>query len=133
MWPAFLKQGVNSNNFKFLGDIYIGFVTFVSTCISTLVFNSWMGRVLNVKKILREVDMTPTLMHRFWTFVEKTQSKDILGLNDADLTQWLVGRFTDQQNLSHTQMSSVRDYIKARLSLIRELAERRGGVCPSMA
>lgn len=78
--------------------------------------------------------MTPTLMHRFWTFVEKTQSAEILGLSDADLTQWLVGGFTNQQKLSNTQLSSLRDYISARLSLIRELAEEhQGRLCSSMA
>jgi hypothetical protein len=78
--------------------------------------------------------MTPTLMHRFWIFVEKTRSAEILGLSDADLTQWLVGGFTNQQKLSNTQLSSLQDYIRARLSLIRELVEEhQGGLRSSMA
>jgi hypothetical protein len=77
--------------------------------------------------------MTPTLMHRFWTYVERTQSSILLGLDDAALTQWLLGEFTNQQQLSHTQVTSLQDYIRTRLSLIRELAERRSGARPTLA
>jgi hypothetical protein len=77
--------------------------------------------------------MTPTLIHRFWTYVEKTQSSVLLDLNDSDLTARLLGGFNAQQPLSHTQLSCLQDYITNRLSLIRELAEHRGEYAPGMA
>jgi hypothetical protein len=71
--------------------------------------------------------MTPTLIRGFWTFVEMTQSSTLLSLDDIALTQWLLCKFTHEQQLNSLQVSWLRDYIPTRLNLIRELADQRSG------
>lgn len=69
--------------------------------------------------------MNPTLMRRFWVFVERTQASTLLSLDDDALSQWLLGQFGDQQFLESHEVSWLSDYIGSRLSLVRDLAIAR--------
>jgi hypothetical protein len=69
--------------------------------------------------------MSPSLMHRFWVFVEMTQSSILLNLDDDALRQWLLRHFNAQQSLDHQEVSWLREYIDSRLCLVRDLAITR--------
>jgi hypothetical protein len=69
--------------------------------------------------------MTPTIMRQLWSVVETTQTKTLLQLDDATLVQWLVKQTTTQALLDHHETNFLSDYIKSRLTLIREMAQER--------
>ncbi len=69
--------------------------------------------------------MTPTIMRRLWSVVETTHANTLLKLDDAGLVAWLLNQTTIEAALDQTQTHVLRDYIRSRLPLIRELAEDR--------
>ncbi|MGG6295216.1 hypothetical protein ACQ4M4_12570 [Leptolyngbya sp. AN02str] len=69
--------------------------------------------------------MTPFLIHRFWSFIEDTQSSVLLNLDDNSLERWLVNQFRHDQNLNSKDEYLVSDYIRSRIPLIREMAHER--------
>jgi hypothetical protein len=66
--------------------------------------------------------MNPSLMRRFWSFVEMTQASTLLSLDDDALRQWLLRQFGTQQGLNSHEVSWLSDYIDSRLCLVRDLA-----------
>ncbi|QYX30356.1 hypothetical protein [Sphaerospermopsis torques-reginae] len=69
--------------------------------------------------------MTPTIMRQLWSIVEAAQTVTLLQLDDASLVQWLVKQTTKQALLNPDETDFLCDYIRARLSLIRDLAYER--------
>ncbi|MGB8700195.1 MAG: hypothetical protein WCD18_12325 [Thermosynechococcaceae cyanobacterium] len=69
--------------------------------------------------------MPPTILHRFWAFVEETQAATLLNLDDASLSRWLVGQFQRQNTLNSEEAQDLCTYISGRLPLIRDMAEDR--------
>jgi hypothetical protein len=69
--------------------------------------------------------MTPTIMRQLWSIVEAAQTVTLLQLDDASLIQWLVKQTTKQALLDPHETDFLCDYIRARLSLIRDLAYER--------
>ncbi|ADI63285.1 MULTISPECIES: hypothetical protein [Nostocaceae] len=69
--------------------------------------------------------MTPTIMRQLWSIVEAAQTVTLLQLDDASLVQWLVKQTTKQALLDPNETDFLCDYIRARLSLIRDLAYER--------
>jgi hypothetical protein len=69
--------------------------------------------------------MTPTIMRQLWSIVEAAQTVTLLQLDDASLVQWLVKQTTKQALLDPDETDFLCDYIRARLSLIRDLAYER--------
>jgi hypothetical protein len=69
--------------------------------------------------------MTPTIMRQLWSIVEATQTVTLLQLDDGSLVQWLVKETTKQALLDANETDFLCDYIRTRLSLIRDLAYER--------
>jgi hypothetical protein len=74
--------------------------------------------------------MPPTILHRFWAFIEETQTTTLLNLDDAALVRWLTGQFQRQNILNSEETQSLSAYISGRLPLIRELAQERRPAYP---
>ncbi len=71
--------------------------------------------------------MTPNIMRQLWSIVETTQTKMLLQMDDASLVQWLEKQTQIQASLDNYDADFLRDYIRSRLPLIRELAYERMG------
>lgn len=69
--------------------------------------------------------MTPTIMRQLWSIVEAAQTVTLLQMDDASLVQWLVKQTTKQTLLNPDETDFLCDYVRARLSLIRDLAYER--------
>lgn len=69
--------------------------------------------------------MNPSRLHQLWQTIESTQANILVTLNDPDLVQCLLERLEEREVLDREGESIARDYIRDRLSLIRELAYRR--------
>jgi succinate dehydrogenase flavin-adding protein (antitoxin of CptAB toxin-antitoxin module) len=69
--------------------------------------------------------MPSTILHRFWSFIEETQTTTLLNLDDASLVRWLIGQFQCQNTLNSEETQTLKTYISGRLPLIRELAQDR--------
>jgi len=69
--------------------------------------------------------MTPLLLHRFWSFIEDTQSSVLLNLDDSTLERWLVSQFGSEHPLNGFEVDVLGDYVRSRLPLIREVAHTR--------
>ncbi|HEY9824211.1 MAG TPA: hypothetical protein V6D19_02100 [Stenomitos sp.] len=74
--------------------------------------------------------MPPTILHRFWSFIEETQTAPLLNLDDATLVGWLTRQFQRQLGLNPEETRDLSTYISGRLPLIRELAAERRFVYP---
>ncbi|MBW4647148.1 MAG: hypothetical protein KME06_00380 [Kastovskya adunca ATA6-11-RM4] len=69
--------------------------------------------------------MTPTMLRQLWSLVETTQANLLLKLDDASLIQWLVKQFNQERSLNACEEHVVSDYLRSKLSLIRDLAQER--------
>ncbi len=69
--------------------------------------------------------MTPKMLRQLWSLIENTQPNVLLKEDDATLIQWLLNRLGDRQSLDRHQTDIVTDYIRSKMSLIRDLAETR--------
>ncbi len=69
--------------------------------------------------------MAPNIMRQFWTVLESAHSKTLLQMDDASLVQWLVRQTKMQTSLDYSETAYLNDYIKSRLTLIRDLAHER--------
>ncbi|MGB3533349.1 MAG: hypothetical protein WBA13_07510 [Microcoleaceae cyanobacterium] len=69
--------------------------------------------------------MTPSMLKKLWSSVEATSASLLVNLDDADLAQLLLRRLQTESNINSTEADLLTDYIQARLSLIRDLAEAR--------
>ena len=69
--------------------------------------------------------MTPIILRQLWFVVETTQANTLWKLDDASLVQWLLKQIKMQSSLDHNEINVVSDYIKSRLTLIRDMAQDR--------
>lgn len=64
-------------------------------------------------------------MRHVWSVIEETETKTILGLNDADLLKQLLNQLEKKNLLSGEQVGAMSAYISSRVPLIRDLAHSR--------
>jgi len=69
--------------------------------------------------------MTPFLLRQFWSLVETAHTHVLLSLDDASLIQWLNQQLQSQRSLNRDESNYLNTYIRARLSLIRDIASQR--------
>jgi hypothetical protein len=69
--------------------------------------------------------MPPSILHRFWAFIEEMQTATLLNLDDAALTQSITGQFQRQICLNSEETQDLSVYVSGRLPLIRELVLER--------
>ncbi|NJN75542.1 MAG: hypothetical protein HC796_04065 [Synechococcaceae cyanobacterium RL_1_2] len=69
--------------------------------------------------------MTPNMLRQFWSLVETMQSNLILTLDDTSLVNCILEKIKEKEPLNPNQTDIVMDYIRNKLTLIRELAQQR--------
>lgn len=69
--------------------------------------------------------MTPSLLRQVWSRVEETHANLLLQLDDTSLIELLLTQIKDQQQLNRSEVDLIYNYIKAKISLIRDLAYSR--------
>ena len=69
--------------------------------------------------------MNPTLLRHLWSLVERSQSSHLLNLDDNSLVSWLLEQFTGQQIINQVETDQLHHYIRAKIPLIRDLAQER--------
>lgn len=73
--------------------------------------------------------MSPIMMRQFWSLIETTQANIPLTLDDRSLAQWLLRRVHSEQQLDNQDADVLKDYIHARIPLIRDLAHEHRASC----
>jgi hypothetical protein len=69
--------------------------------------------------------MKPLMIRQLWQLVESSPATALLRLDDASLVQSLLHQYDYRQPLNAEETSLLSTYIRARLALIRDLAEER--------
>ena len=69
--------------------------------------------------------MTPSMLRQLWSLVENTQANLLLEFDDNSLVHWLLNQLNKQQSLNNQESHLFTNYIRSRISLIRELAQQR--------
>jgi hypothetical protein len=62
-------------------------------------------------------------LRRFWIFVQKISSRNMLMLNDVELVNQLISQFENEYPLTSQENYLMRDYIRSKTLLIRDLVE----------
>jgi hypothetical protein len=69
--------------------------------------------------------MNPHLLRHLWSLVERSQSSHLLALDDNSLVCWLLEQFAGQQHIGPAETDQLNHYIRAKIPLIRDLAQER--------
>lgn len=69
--------------------------------------------------------MTPAMLRHLWSLIENTQTSLILAMDDNSLVQWLACQLDEQRSLNQLETHIINDYIRSKISLIRDLAQER--------
>lgn len=69
--------------------------------------------------------MNPNLLRHLWSLVERSQSSYLLTLDDNSLVCWLLEQFAGQQSIDQAETDQLHGYIRAKIPLIRDLAQER--------
>lgn len=69
--------------------------------------------------------MNPQLLRHLWSLVERSQSSHLLALDDNSLVCWLLDQFAGQRPIDPTETDQLHGYIRAKIPLIRDLAQER--------
>jgi hypothetical protein len=69
--------------------------------------------------------MSTQIMRQLWSIIEATQVVTLLQMDDTSLVQWLVKQTSKQVLLESHELDFLGEYIKTRLTLIRDLADER--------
>lgn len=69
--------------------------------------------------------MTPFTMRQIWAIVESLPARMLLELDDERLIRHLMAALCDRYNLSSSELAAMADYLRDRLSLVRDVAETR--------
>jgi hypothetical protein len=69
--------------------------------------------------------MTPAMLRHLWSLIENTQTGIILAMDDHSLVQWLSCQLDEQRSLNQLEAHIINDYIRSKISLIRDLAQQR--------
>ena len=67
--------------------------------------------------------MNPHLLRHLWSLVDPTQSTNLLDLDDNGLVRWLMDEFMVQQPINQVETDQLDHYIRAKIPLIRDLAQ----------
>ena len=73
--------------------------------------------------------MSPTMMRHFWSTIDALRSTIPFALDDRSLVQWLLRQVCSDRSLATQEPHVIRDYIAARLSLIRDMAQESQFSC----
>lgn len=68
--------------------------------------------------------MNPHLMRQLWTLVDGSHHNWLLSLDDSSLVHWLVDQISGERVLNPVEADNLNCYIRNRLPLIRDLAQR---------
>lgn len=69
--------------------------------------------------------MDPILLRHLWTVIETAQGSFLLSMDDHRLVQWVLEQLSNQFLLDSRDTPAVSRYLRARLSLIRDLAHNQ--------
>jgi hypothetical protein len=69
--------------------------------------------------------LNTTLLRQTWNLIETTNAWELLEVSESDLIQRLLQRLDAQKPLADQERVSLRDYLQAKMSLIRDTAESR--------
>jgi succinate dehydrogenase flavin-adding protein (antitoxin of CptAB toxin-antitoxin module) len=69
--------------------------------------------------------MNPQLLRHLWSLVDRSHSSQLLAMDDNGLVHWLLEQFTVQQPIDQAETDQLSQYIRAKLPLIRDLAQGR--------
>ena len=69
--------------------------------------------------------MNSTSLRQFWSMVEQIQASILLELSEGELSTKLQEQWEQEYYYAETEIRAVQDYIQAKMSLIRDLAEVR--------
>ncbi|WP_198806504.1 hypothetical protein [Leptolyngbya sp. BL0902] len=69
--------------------------------------------------------MNPYLLRHLWSLVDRAQSSYLLDLDDNGLVRWLMDEFIVQQPINQAETDQLHHYIRAKIPLIRDLAQSR--------
>ncbi|HIK46633.1 MAG TPA: hypothetical protein IGR64_17420 [Leptolyngbyaceae cyanobacterium M65_K2018_010] len=67
--------------------------------------------------------MNPQLLRHLWTLVDRSQSSQVLALDDNGLVHWLLEQFMVQRPINQTETDQLSQYIRTKLPLIRDLVQ----------
>lgn len=67
--------------------------------------------------------MNPHLLRHLWSLVDRSQSSYLLDLDDNGLVRWLIDEFIVQQPINQAETDQLNHYIRAKIPLIRDLAQ----------
>ncbi len=74
--------------------------------------------------------MSPSLLRQLWSLIEDTQSSTLLSLDDSTLIQWLLRQVRQHCALNYDETNVLDNYLRSKLSLIRDLAQSRPATNP---
>lgn len=69
--------------------------------------------------------MNPQLLRHLWSLIERSQGSHLLTLDDHSLVCWLLEQFVGQQPIDQAETAQLHHYIRAKIPLIRDLAQER--------
>jgi hypothetical protein len=74
------------------------------------------------------------LIHQIWTLIESTSWSFLLNTDEQRLVDGLVNQLTREHQLSSAAIEEVRQYLQARVPLLRDIAQaNRVYTCPMLA
>ncbi|NJK99806.1 MAG: hypothetical protein HC838_14070 [Spirulinaceae cyanobacterium RM2_2_10] len=69
--------------------------------------------------------MTPAIMRQVWELIENTQASMLLRQDDPSLVAWVLSQLANRRSLEQQEAIVLRDYLRSRTALIRDLAAQR--------
>ncbi len=70
--------------------------------------------------------MTPVILRQLWSAIEAIQANVLLSLDDASLVRLAIERVAQERPLNGDETNRLQEYLSAKTSLIRDLAQQRG-------
>lgn len=70
--------------------------------------------------------MTPVILRQLWSAIEAIQANVLLSLDDASLVRLAIERVSQERPLNGDETNRLQEYLSAKTSLIRDLAQQRG-------
>jgi hypothetical protein len=85
--------------------------------------SGWTSKKVTAKEVL----MNPLMLRQLWSSIENSQVNILLSLDDTSLIQWLIKQFKQEQSLNQDETNMIDNYLRTKLSLIRDIAQERIG------
>lgn len=67
--------------------------------------------------------MTPTIVRKLWSLVDRAQASVPLDLDDGRLSDWFVTQVSSELPLNGQETAALDGYVRSRVLLIRELIQ----------